>query len=73
MTKKGCSIYENRPDVCRNFPVSTAAIEEFSECGYYFENGTRKGECNGCGQCCIDMRWDGVKDKICRYRINGET
>lgn len=33
---QGCSIYENRPDICRNFPSSPEQIEG-SPCSYWFE------------------------------------
>ena len=57
MNKAICSIYDKRPDICRKFPVNEKQIEAFKSCGYYFKDGERFGECNGCGECCINMPW----------------
>jgi len=57
MNETICSIYEKRPDICRNFPTSESEIRHFDKCGYYFKDGKRYGECNGCGQCCVYMHF----------------
>jgi hypothetical protein len=51
-------VYDDRPEMCRSFPKREGQISEFDECTFYFEGDVRKGECCGCGQCCVDMPWD---------------
>lgn len=53
MIKVICKIYDERPDVCKNFPSGLGEIREFPSCTFWFdEKGKRKGECSGCGECC---------------------
>jgi hypothetical protein len=52
-----CRIYDDRPKICKCFPTHALEILDFDECTFYFEDGVRKGECCGCGQCCIGMPW----------------
>ena len=52
-----CSIYEKRPEICQIFPTCESDVAKFESCGYYFKEGKRYGECNGCGECCIKMPW----------------
>ena len=53
-TKKICTIYDNRPEVCKQFPSNANMIKDFPSCSYYFDgDGNRHGECNGCGECCM--------------------
>jgi Fe-S-cluster containining protein len=62
-----CAIYENRPDICKTHPQIPSQLIALPTCSYYFENEERKGECNRCGQCCINMTFDGVRYEICPY------
>lgn len=54
-----CEIYERRPKACREYPQSGHWMPE--SCGYYFENGERKGDCAPECQstCCMQPRVDG--------------
>ena len=67
-----CLIWEKIPDICRDFPKTAENIKHFDKCTFKFdENGKRSGYCCRCGQCCVNMRWGKVKDKICRHLIQG--
>lgn len=50
-----CSIYEERPDQCRNYPVATSFIPE--SCGFVFlGDGKRRGRCEPeCGATCCQL------------------
>ena len=53
-----CSIYENRPEVCRVYPKVDHWIP--SVCTYYFQGEERKGSCDcGIGACCAEARAGG--------------
>ena len=54
-----CSIYENRPDVCRNYPQIYHYVP--GECTFWFAGEDRQGEC-GCevGACCSLPREGGI-------------
>lgn len=54
-----CSIWETRPQVCRDYPKYDSYIPE--SCGYYFTGGEKKGGCYlECqAQCCMLPRQDG--------------
>ena len=68
-----CLIYDKRPEVCRQFPSSEQEIKDFPKCGYYFKNGKRFGECNGCNQCCVYMHWtDDSTIESCTEKIEFE-
>jgi Fe-S-cluster containining protein len=68
MNKLICAIYDRRPRVCREFPSNAAMIKEFPSCSYWFnEEGKRHGECNGCGECCVNMQFNHKKYSICPY------
>ena len=69
MNKTRCKIYDGRPEICRNFPTHAAEIRDFDKCTFTFEDGVRKGECCGCGQCCVNMPWPDGHDKVCRYAV----
>lgn len=67
-----CSIYEDRPTACREFPLNQAEVDQCSSCSFWFdEEGNRHGECNHCAQCCdtLGMTFDGVYYEACPYRI----
>ena len=59
-----CSIYEDRPQVCKDFPTKYTNFKYYPSCTYWFENGERKGECSRCGECCITNK---LYDGICPY------
>jgi hypothetical protein len=65
-----CKIYPNRPDICKQFPLTAGEITEFHNCTYTFdENGVRHGECDPeCSDCCVHMVFDGVKHEVCPHR-----
>lgn len=48
-----CKLGDNRPEECKLFPRTPGEIREFPSCTYYFEGGSRKGECSNCGECCM--------------------
>lgn len=49
-----CSIYEDRPDVCKRFPTQERLKSHLKSCSYTFAGlNERFGECNRCGECCI--------------------
>jgi len=55
-----CEIYEDRPEMCRNYPRPDSYIPP--SCGYFFPgDGTRRGQCDPeCeGACCKSPRRDG--------------
>jgi len=55
-----CGIYEERPDVCKNYPERGSYQPE--GCTYYFTEEGRKGDCDPYCQasCCMLPRADGV-------------
>jgi len=57
MNEATCSIYEKRPKICQIFPTCESDVKGCKSCGYSFKDGIRIGECNGCGECCINMPW----------------
>ena len=45
----GCSIYENRPQCCRNFPNTPKSLIKLPTCSISFnDEGEKVGICNGC-------------------------
>ena len=44
-----CKIYNDRPSFCKQGPLPETILPE---CGFYFKNGERRGECLRCGKCC---------------------
>jgi hypothetical protein len=56
-----CSIYKDRPEMCRNYPQTDGRYVPPS-CGFFFPgDGTRRGECDPeCeAACCRLTRQDG--------------
>lgn len=64
-----CGLENNKPKICRDWPGTQRQLLSFPNCTYYFVNkigdiltqidlnignGIRKGECNQCGECCIE-------------------
>lgn len=49
-----CSIYEDRPQICRDFPLpSPKKSKVYPSCAYWFNRNMEiQGECNRCGECC---------------------
>lgn len=57
-TKARCSIYEDRPKGCQEYPKVDSYHPE--ECTYYFIDGERMGACEcGVGACCALPRDNG--------------
>jgi Fe-S-cluster containining protein len=52
MPKYECSIYENRPLICKLYPIEKWTGDPTIGCSYYFEDGQMIGECSRCGTCC---------------------
>jgi len=48
-----CSIYKNRPDICKRYPERRSQTNYYEKCSYSFIGDERIGECNKCGQCCF--------------------
>ena len=48
-----CSIYKNRPDICKRYPEHRTQTHYYEKCSYSFVGVKRIGECNRCGQCCF--------------------
>jgi Fe-S-cluster containining protein len=64
MPKCECSIYENRPLLCKLYPVEKWTGSPTNSCSYYLEDGEILGECSRCGKCCnlvIDIHELGKK------------
>jgi len=57
-----CSIYEHRPQMCRDYPTPESYTPP--ECTYYFTAEGRKGSCDPYCQaaCCLIPRVDGVPE-----------
>jgi Fe-S-cluster containining protein len=54
-----CSIYENRPDVCKQYPQVYHYVPE--ECTYWFAGSERVGRCKcDVGACCNIPREGGL-------------
>ena len=47
-----CSIYEDRPQICRDFPTRETENLKYPSCTYWFDVKGRHGECSRCGECC---------------------
>ena len=63
-----CLRQKEKPKICVDFPKTAAHIKHFDKCTYVFdEDGNRSGYCCDCEQCCVNMRWGKVKDKVCRW------
>jgi len=75
-----CSIYEDRPDLCKRYPEPGSFVPQ--SCGYHFPgDGTRRGKCEvECeASCCRLPRQNGDPDgtslpeaaggEACRYLI----
>lgn len=54
-----CSIYENRPKMCQEYPTPTSYVPE--DCTFEFDSdGNRSGSCScGVGACCAIPRRGG--------------
>ena len=50
---KICTIHDNKPDVCKNWPYKEQDLLAYPNCTLYFKNGKLRGECNMCGECCL--------------------
>jgi Fe-S-cluster containining protein len=64
MPKYECSIYENRPLICKLYPVEKWTGFPTNSCSYYLKDGKMVGECSRCGRCCnlfIDIHKFGKK------------
>jgi Fe-S-cluster containining protein len=65
MSKYECSIYENRPLICKLYPFEKWTGFPTNSCSYYFEDEKILGECSRCGTCCsflfIDIHEIGEK------------
>lgn len=56
-----CSIYEDRPQLCRDFPRREVDILNFPSCSYWFDGNKIYGECGRCGQCCkLTKQYKGI-------------
>ena len=58
-----CSIYENRPELCKRYPEPGSLL--MKSCGYFFPgDGTRQGKCEAACEaaCCRMPRLDGIPD-----------
>lgn len=44
-----------KPEVCEKFPQDELMLKDMPRCSYYFVNGERRGECNNCGDCCVNI------------------
>jgi len=67
MAKSICGLGNKKPSICKSFPQTKVEVKDFPFCSFYWENGKRKGRCNRCGECCVNMRFDGVKYDVCPY------
>lgn len=47
-----CSIYEDRPEACREFPTHRTNFRHYPSCTFWFHDGVRQGKCSRCGECC---------------------
>ena len=72
-----CAIHATKPSWCKQGPLVSTRMPM---CGYYFENGERKGECKNCGWGCFLPRKDGSEygfvdpnGKPCRHLIVKEV
>jgi len=65
-----CDIYDKRPQICKQFPLTPGEIKEFPGCTYWFDAmGFRRGYCDPrCAECCVDIILDGQKYKVCPHR-----
>ena len=48
-----CSIYKDRPQICRDFPSRETENLRYQSCTYWFDINGRQGECSRCGECCM--------------------
>jgi len=65
MKKYKCSIYSDRPEICKQYPAKgTGSILE--GCTYSLNSaGELEGECNRCGKCCFpNADIHGLKSKF---------
>jgi hypothetical protein len=71
-----CSIYKDRPDICKRYPEHQHQPDYYKSCSYTVENGIITGECNQCGECCFlekdihKMGKDFVKGDPCPFLRN---
>lgn len=65
-----CSIYENRPEICRVYPKVDHYIPP--QCTYYFKGEERQGSC-ACndGACCASPRKDGEPGGVPMPQVAG--
>jgi hypothetical protein len=65
-----CSIYENRPEVCKVYPK----VDHYTppQCTYRFNSEERSGEC-ACneGACCASARKDGEPGGVSMPAVSG--
>lgn len=72
-----CSIYENRPQICRDYPsMGTGCI--IPGCSYkYGPHNELLGECSRCGKCCYlkfdlwSLGKEFIKGAECPYLTKG--
>lgn len=56
-----CLIYEDRPQVCRDFPSYPRENKNYPSCTYWFDSDGMKGECSRCGECCkVNKLYNGI-------------
>uniref|UniRef100_A0A6M3Y2J1 Uncharacterized protein n=1 Tax=viral metagenome TaxID=1070528 RepID=A0A6M3Y2J1_9ZZZZ len=68
MALASCKLGVKKPDICKHFPETAVEIKDFPSCSFYWLEGIRRGKCNRCGQCCVEMRFGDKKYAICPYR-----
>lgn len=67
-----CKVYQDRPEICKQFPLTKGEIAEWPGCGYWFdEKGERHGECYiECPHiCCVDVPFFGVMHELCPFFV----
>ena len=47
-------IHKDKPDACKNWPCAPSDLKPYPDCTLYFKDGILKGECNQCGECCLE-------------------
>lgn len=65
-----CRIYRDRPQICRQFPLTPREILEFPDCTYHFNGaGIRTGNCSlKCNDiCCTGVSFFGQVFEICPF------
>ena len=62
-----CRIHDSKPKACRDWPLTEGTMALVKDvCGFWFEDGVRRGECKRCGACCekVWLYLDGYAEKI---------